>query len=179
MPAKKKMPPEDMDDIVMDEDGEDLSVSKIKKLKAELAACKKERQEYLDGWQRLRADVANSKRESESAHARAVSQARESILADLAPVLDSFAMAFQGSAWEQVDESWRKGIEYIHTQFEQVLTTHGITTFGAPGEAFDPALHEATGTAEGGPPDTVAAVSQAGYKIGTKVIRPARVTVYK
>lgn len=151
------------------------AAKKIKKLKVELEACKAERQEYLDGWQRLRADIANQKRDDQTVFANARSRAREDMVEELLPILDAFDMAMQSPQWGSVDSAWRSGIEYIHTQFNQVLGNHGITAFGAPGDTFDPHLHEATAdSAEG---ITVLKVIRRGYCINDKILRPAQVVV--
>jgi len=185
MTAKKRAQkaPEADSEIEYDADpetgGSDAS-AKVKKLKAELAACKKERQEYLDGWQRLRADVANQKRDSAGSDARAQMRAREDILADLLSVLDSFDMAMKGSGWESVDSTWRQGVEYIYANFTKVLEDNGIEAFGSVGDLFDPLQHEATGEvpAESEKQDgKIATVVQRGYRIGEKTLRPARVIV--
>lgn len=180
--------PDDFEDVAFDdvaEEGDDAFARCQRKLanaKEALAVCQKERQEYLDGWQRLRADVANMKKEHSGSGDRALQTAREQILADLLPVLDSFEMAFNGEAWEQVDPAWRQGVEYIYSQFQSVLARHGAHAFGETGEAFDPHAHEAASEEpceEEEKDDTIARVLQRGYMIGTKVIRPARVVLYR
>jgi molecular chaperone GrpE len=62
-----------------------------------------------------------------------------------------------------------------------VLARHGVARMEADGEPFDPELHEAVGTrdTEEAPPNTVVDVARAGYRIGDRVLRPARVVVSK
>ena len=102
----------------------------------------------------------------------------------LLPLCDSFEMAIKNKdAWEKADESWRKGIEGIHTQLTRLVESYGVTATGAEGEQFDPHNHEAIGTTpvtDKAQHDTVMTVLQRGYVIktesGSEVIRPARVT---
>jgi molecular chaperone GrpE len=153
------------------------AAARIKKLKAELEACKQERQEYLDGWQRMRADVANQKKEDVQRHAQLHERAVEEVLEDMLPALDAFDMAMQGAPWQAVDANWRSGVEYIRGQLVSALEKHGITVFGVEGEPFDTTRHEAVsgGDAEGA--HTVLKVLRTGYRCGDRIIRPAQVTV--
>jgi molecular chaperone GrpE len=153
--------------------------AKIKKLRDELAAAKAQRQEYLDGWQRCKADAANAKQEARAAETRAIERVRESLIADIVPVLDSFDMASGNESWDRVDEGWRSGIEYIRNQLLDVLEKNGVKRFGKIGDAFSPYVHEAVQeTDEGaGEPHSVVRVLRAGYSIGDRVIRPAQVII--
>lgn len=165
------------DDEFEDEAG---ALSRLKKLKVELAKCKAERQEYLDGWQRLRADVANAKKAEAERAARGRALAKEDLIAELLPVLDSFDMARSGDSWNKVDEGWRKGIEHILSQLEAIVVSAGATRFGKAGETFDPYIHEAVREVE---PETeasegkIVAILRSGWKMGEQVLRPAQVTV--
>ena len=156
-------------------------LAKVEKLKSDLAKCNAERQEYLDGWQRMRADVANIKRDQAQAHGRSAALIKEEIIADFIPILDSFDSAMQGEAWNDVSESWRKGIEYIRTQCESVLEKHGITSFGAVGEPFDPLLHESAQEVNDtdAPAQTIVRIIRRGYHTPERLIRPAQVIIAK
>lgn len=156
-------------------------LAKVAKLKSDLEACNAERQEYLDGWQRMRADVANMKRDQAASFGQTQALIKEEIIADFIPILDSFDSAMQGEAWNDVSESWRKGIEYIRTQCESVLDKHGVKPFGAIGELFNPALHEAAqevGEASA-THNTILRIIRKGYKSGDRIIRPAQVVISK
>ncbi len=168
------------EDIVFEE--EDVQNTQVvKKLRERLRTCEKEKKEYLDGWQRAKADLLNSKKEAAEKLDRIGSQSRETLAAELLPVLDSFDMAFRGEAWGKVDKVWQKGVEYIHTQLLGVLSAHGVEQFGKVGDTFDPNLYEATDErkVEGRGSGKVLDVLNAGYKTKNSVIRPARVIVAK
>jgi len=154
----------------------------LKKMREKLRACEKEKKEYLDGWQRMRADFANVKKEEEHRRGEMIKFASEGLVEDLLPVLDSFSMAFSNKeAWEKVDANWRKGVEYIYAQMLSVLESRGLTEIGKVGEHADPHLHiaiEEIPTGESSKADTLAEVVQKGYRLHSKVIRPAKVRIF-
>lgn len=155
----------------------DAAAAKLKKIKAELIACKKERQEYLDGWQRLRAEIANQKRDDAAQSARIKNAFLEEILADLLPTLDAFDMAMHGTGWNSVDPAWRAGVEYIHSQFVGTLERHGIKPFGAVGEAYSPHEHEAVAEEIGTGAWRIKEVRRRGYRLQERILRPAQVII--
>ena len=147
---------------------------RVAKLKAELEACQKERQEYMYGWQRAKADYVNSLKrfdeEKKAERGRGVVKAAEALL----PAFDALERA---KAHGDIPE----GFAGIVKQLESGFSSLGLEAFGAAGEAFDPALHEALGqdAAESAEQDdTVSAVLEQGWKIGNAVVRPAKVRVY-
>jgi len=175
--SSKRASEEDFDDISYEPD---QAGDKLKKLKEELAQCKKERQEYLDGWQRLKADTVNARKAEIERAQKAKSTTTEEIIADILPAIDSFDSAQASASWRVVDEVWRRGVEAIKTQLEQGLARHGITRFGKAGDTFNPTMHEAVREvpaskehAEG----TVVAVIRSGWKANGHIIRPAHVAV--
>ncbi len=152
--------------------------TKLAKVKEELEVAKKERAEYLDGWQRCKAESINSRRDAEEGRIKALQTGREVFILDLLPALDSFDMAMQGDAWKKVDESWRSGVESIRAQIEKVLKDNDVETFGAPGDIFDPSLHEPIKESSGGVSHTIEHVFRRGYRTKTRILRPAQVSVY-
>lgn len=151
----------------------------VKKLREKLRICEQEKKDNLDGWQRMRADFANARKEEETRRGDMIKFASEGLVEDMLPVLDSFSMAFANKeAWEKVDASWRKGVEYIYTQMFSVLESRGLSEIGAVGEKIDPRMHiamEGIPTDDASKVDTVALVVQKGYRLHNKVIRPAKV----
>ncbi len=154
----------------------------MKKLREKLKGCEKEKKEYLDGWQRMRADFANIKKDEDTRRGEMIKFASEGLVDDLIPVLDSFAMAFGNKeAWEKVDENWRKGVEYIYAQMYSVLESRGLTEIGKVGENVDPRTHvaiEEIPAPSEKQADTVSEVVQKGYRLHNKVIRPAKVRAF-
>ena len=167
------------EDIVFEETEESYkdSAKKIKKTKDELNKIKSERQEYLDGWQRAKADLINTKKRLENEKKEFAKYATESIIIDLIPTLDSFDMAMNDKeAWEKAPENWRIGIEYIYNNLINTLTTHGVKILNPEGEKFDPEEHNSVKTEEG-EEGIILKVLQKGYSINNKIIRPANVIV--
>lgn len=153
----------------------------IKALREELKAVQKERQEYLEGWQRAKADLINFKKETDTNRRKMVSLATEDVITELIPVLDSFDMAFQNTdSWNQAPENWRRGVEYIYSQLLSILTNHGITQLNPLGEHFNPHMHDSAETVsvdsekeEG----KILSVIQKGYQLHDKLIRAPKVRV--
>ncbi|MBP7006493.1 MAG: nucleotide exchange factor GrpE [Candidatus Pacebacteria bacterium] len=183
---KKETKEEPEDDIVEFEynvDGEEDLKKTLKKLRGDLKEARKEKEEYLTGWQKERADFANYKKDEESRKAMFSESVRERILTKFLDVIDSFNMAFANKdAWEKVDKNWRIGVEHIYSQLEGVFEEYGVKSFGAEGDNFDPNLYHSMDTMETDKKDLdhkVAKVIQKGYKLGERVIRPANVNVYE
>lgn len=153
--------------------------AKMQKLRDELKEVKEKRDEYLDGWQRCKADMVNARKDAADALARATGRGKEVLVEELIPALDGFDMAMQGEAWNTVDKAWRSGIESIQGQIEGVLKSHGIEIFGTEGEKFDPTLHEPIMEADGGQSHTIAKVLRRGYRTRERVLRAAQVAVFK
>jgi len=153
--------------------------AKMQKLRDELEGVKKERQEYLDGWQRAKADLINAKKEAGDALQRAMGTGKEIFVEELIPALDSFDMAMQGDAWQKVDAAWRSGVESIRSQILASLSAQGIEIFGKEGEPFDPNLHEAIQEVDGGESHVVAKVLRSGYRSKSRILRPAQVAIFK
>ncbi len=169
------------EEVFMDDDDGTASSEKIKKIKAELKACQKEKQEYLTGWQRAKADYLNLKKEEESRRSDIHKYAKADVLNDLIRLADSFEMAFANkTAWENVPENWRKGVEYIHSQLLIVFRDHGLEEINPLGEISDPARDESVGIIESENPEDenkVMEVVKKGYRLNDKIIRPAQVRI--
>lgn len=174
---------EEIVEFEFNEDGEEDLKKTLKKLRADLKIAKKEKEEYLTGWQKERADFANFKKQEEDRKAMFSEAMRERILSRFLTVIDSFNMAFANKeAWEKVDPNWRKGVEYIYSQMQGVFEEYGVKAIGEVGEAFDPNIHESiemVQTEEKEKEHKIAVVIQKGYKLGDRVLRPARVNVFE
>lgn len=157
------------------------ATAKIKKLRDELEKVKTERQEYLDGWQRSKADSVNTRREALAAGERLALRTKENMLEDLLPALDSFDMAASSPAWESIAPEWRAGMDQVRNQLHEMLSRHGVERFGEVGDLYSPHLHEAVQETNvgGGEPGSVVRLLRFGYKIGDRVIRPAQVVIKK
>lgn len=154
-------------------DDESVVEEKIKKIKSELTECRKEKEEYLFGWQRARADFINYKKDEEKNREEFAKFAAKSILYDVLNVLDSIDVALKRS------ESG--GLQEIKKQFLEILKRNGVEVVGVgPGVKFDPAEHEsvAENEVESAHMDGVIIEElQKGYKLFNRVLRPSKVKV--
>lgn len=147
-------------------------------LEEQLAACARERDEYLNGWKRAKADLANYRKEEAERFSVFAQFSTEALIAELLTLFDSFDL---GLAAVKDDEEAKRGFYLIRGQLEDILKRRGLETILAPpGAPFDPARHEGVGevTSER-PPGTVAEEVSRGYAFGGRVLRPARVKVSK
>ncbi|MDO8514100.1 MAG: nucleotide exchange factor GrpE [bacterium] len=153
--------------------------AKFKKLKDELTKVKQEKQEYLDGWQRCKADSINAKKDSEMRSGRTAELLREALVHDIIPALDSFDMAAGSEAWVEISDGWKSGMELVRDQLIEALRRHGVERFGKVGDTFDHALYEAVEERDdvAGEAGTVARILRYGYKAGKRILRPAQVIV--
>lgn len=174
---------EDLEFVESNEDGEALPTKDVvKKLREDLKVCRKEKEEYLTGWQRAKADYMNLQRELDLARINISILAKQKIVEKLLPALDSFEMAFSNKEhWETLDKEWRMGITSIHSQLIKGLEDSGIVTINEKDVPFDPNIHQSISvvyTDDETKDHTVEKVLQVGYKIGDRIIRPAKVTIY-
>ena len=92
----------DLDDSVVTEEN---AVEAVKKLKEKLKKALAEKQEYLTGWQKAKADFINARKKDEESQKEFLKFANEGIISELIATIDSFNMAFQNKeAWEKVDK---------------------------------------------------------------------------
>lgn len=145
----------------------------------EFTELKEKCEEHLAGWQRALADYQNLQKETEKRIADNIKYATEGLLHELLPMVDHFKFAFRAVPEDQRDSDWLKGMEHIQANFMKILQQHGIEEIETAGEKFDPEVHEAVEEVEGGKSGTVAEEVATGFRLKGKVIRPAKVKVYK
>ncbi|MCK5095909.1 MAG: nucleotide exchange factor GrpE [Candidatus Pacebacteria bacterium] len=169
------------DDVEFTEEGS-VGNDTIKKLRKKLADCQKEKQEHFDNLHRAKADFINARKDLHEQTKKEVSQAQGATIEELLPVIDSFDSAFANKdAWEKVDKNWRIGVEYIHSQFLDILKNSGLSVVDPTGEVFDPSLHVSVEMVETDDPkkeDRVAEIVQMGYQIENRMIRLPKVKVF-
>lgn len=139
----------------------------LKKLRERLNKAVEEKQEYLEGWQRARADFANYKREEATMHGDRQERAKAQLIEELLPALDTLELSLKHH-----DDT---NLRMIEKQFLDSLSRLGVERFGKVGEEFNPALHEAL--AKQTDDHKVISVERSGYKIGNQIIRPAQVII--
>jgi molecular chaperone GrpE len=175
---------QDVEFVESTEDGEALpDKDTVKKLREEFKACRMEKEEYLTGWQRAKADYINLQKELDLARVNISILAKEKIIEKLLPALDSFEMAFANKEhWGKLDKEWQDGMISIYKQLLSGLSNSGVEQIDKIETPFDPNIHQSINTVETDDEKkdhTVEKVLQVGYKIGDRVIRPAKVTIYE
>ena len=152
---------------------------------------KQERDEYLNGWKRAKADLINYQKDEAMRFEEMINYSREMVIGDLIPVLDSMEFALKS-------EPQNDGLQRIKIQLEDTLKKCGLEKIKvSPGDSFDTNMHESVGEMsiedgsrlegvhiESGKTHSinsgqVAAEVSSGYKLKNKVIRPARVKLAK
>ncbi|MCX7799409.1 MAG: nucleotide exchange factor GrpE [Fimbriimonadales bacterium] len=150
-------------------------------LAAELARAKQENQELKDQLLRTMADLQNvRKRHAQEKHALQKLAAEDLIVA-LLPVLDNFERTLAAIESGASLESIVEGIRAVDRQLRATLEARHLVRIPAVGAAFDESVHEAVVTqpTEEVPAGTITDELEAGYMLGEKVIRPAKVRVAK
>ncbi len=142
----------------------------------ELAAVARERDEYLDRLQRLKAEFDNYRKRAARDQESLVARAHERLIKELLPVVDDLERALAAAA-EHEEAKLEEGVRLVHRQLASVLEREGLVEIETEGR-FDPHVHEALlsqpSEAEEG---AVIEVIQKGYRLGDRVVRPARVVV--
>ena len=163
MPHKKenKQPPE-MQEVAQQPD--------------ELETLRCDLQNQTEQYLRLCAEYDNFRKRSQKEREAIYPEATAAAVAALLPVADNFERAV---AAECSDENYKKGTELTYQSLNDAFAKLGVSSFGEPGDQFDPELHNAVMTEENEafPAGSITDVFQRGYKLGDKVIRHAMVKV--
>jgi molecular chaperone GrpE len=141
----------------------------------ELEALRRERDEYLDALQRLKAEFENWRKRQEREKARILQTASERLVVELLPVLDNLDRALEAEG------DIHEGVRAIRDQLVAVLAEEGLLPVASDGQPFDPNVHEALmgQPSEEHEEGTILQTFQRGYVLNGKPIRPAKVVVAK
>jgi molecular chaperone GrpE len=141
-----------------------------------LAQIARERDEYLDALQRLKAEFDNYRKRVARDQQELAARAHERLMAELVPVLDDLERALEAAA-EHQEAKLEEGVRLVHRSLADLLAREGLAEVPTDGR-FDPHSQEAllaqpSETEEG----TIIQVLQKGYLLGDRVLRPARVVI--
>ena len=169
-------------------------VDELATLRQELQQTKAKECEYLDGWQRARAELANARKRFQREQEQAYTNARADILRRLLAIVDDFERAFDKlpdspsdaganeasvAGVDQTGLSWIAGIRLIQRSFLSLLEQEGVAPIVVDGQCFDPSIHEAV-THEPStevPEGFIIGEMRRGYKMGDRVLQPSMVRV--
>ncbi|MHB8643552.1 MAG: nucleotide exchange factor GrpE [Gaiellaceae bacterium] len=150
-------------------------------VESELEAVTRERDEYLDSLQRLKAEFDNYRKRVARSDSERAQQSVARLVKELVPVLDDLERALEYEVLPHNEEHLAKledGVRLVHRELVDALQKEGLTEIDTAG-AFDPHVHEALLTQPSDDAETgaILQVLQKGYRLGDKVLRPARVIV--
>ena len=155
------------------------ALDELSALRQELEATRAKEAEYLDGWQRARAELANARKRFQRDQEQAYAVAAAQLLTRLLPIVDDFDRAAETLPHNLSKLTWIEGIALIQRKLQLLIEGEGVVPIEAVGQEFDPFAHQAV-THE--PSGTVAeghviSEVQKGYKMGERVLRPSLVRV--
>ena len=145
-------------------------------LEEQVAALEAERDEHLNDLKRVAAEFENYRKRVARDQEGLVARAHERLVKELLPVLDDLERAL-AAAEEHEEAKLEEGVRLVHRELAGALRREGLAEIDTDGQ-FDPHVHEAllsqpSDVEEG----SVIEVVQKGYKLGDRVVRPARVVV--
>ncbi len=152
----------------------------IDDLKEQIEEMTVQRDEYLAGWQRAKADFVNYKKE-EAVRLQEITQyGSKDLIKDLILILDGYDLALRMTK-NNNESVIDNGIIIIRSQIEDILKKRGLIKIDIkPGDGFDPMIAEAMVEVESEyPAGSIVEVAEPGYRLYEKVLRPARVIVSK
>ena len=142
----------------------------------ELGTLQAERDELFDRLQRLAAEFDNFRKRAAREQGEVILRANERLVKELLPVLDDLGRALEAAA-EHEEAKLVEGVELVHRSLGQLLEREGLHEIETEGQ-FDPHVHEALLSQPSAEDEgAVIDVLQKGYKLGERVLRPARVVV--
>ena len=141
-----------------------------------LVAVTRERDDYLDALQRLKAEFDNYRKRVAREQGDLIARASERLVKQLLPVVDDLERALEAAASHE-SAQLEDGVRLVHRALADSLAKEGLVEVDTGG-AFDPHTQEALLSQPSEEPEgAVVQVIQKGYKLGDRVLRPARVVV--
>ncbi|HSM56377.1 MAG TPA: nucleotide exchange factor GrpE [Candidatus Sulfomarinibacteraceae bacterium] len=168
-------------DVVDETAGEEAAEEEGKEpsLEERLQEAEAQAAEYLEGWQRARAEFANARKRLERERSEARRNATVDVVSKLLPVMDDFERALENVPEHIGEDSWFEGVALVYRKLASILEETQIERIKAVGQPFDPNVHEAVLQEESDDHEsgTVIKELQSGYRLNERVIRPAMVVV--
>jgi molecular chaperone GrpE len=147
---------------------------------AQVEQLRRERDENYDRLLRKTAEFENYRRRVDKERRELAQYAAGDLLEALLPIIDDFERALQADAGAD-PEAYRKGVELIHKQLQDLLARRGVTRIEAVGKDFDPRFHQAITHEESESHRDGEVIDEVrrGYMHGDRLLRPAMVKVAK
>jgi len=145
-------------------------------LEERLAEVERERDEYLNDLKRVAADFENYRKRVARDQEGLVARAHERLVKELLPVLDDLERSLEAAAQHE-EAKLEEGVRLVHRELVEALAREGLVEVETDGQ-FDPHVHEALLSQPSEQEDgSVIEVLQKGYRLGDRVLRPARVVI--
>jgi molecular chaperone GrpE len=142
----------------------------------DVEALQADRDQLFDRLQRLAAEFDNFRKRSAREQAAFSERANERLVKELIPILDDLGRALEAAA-EHEEARLEEGVRLVHRSLSELLSREGLAEIETDGK-FDPHVHEALLSQPSDEDEgSVIEVVQKGYKLGDRVLRPARVVV--
>lgn len=153
--------------------------SGLEEIKEKLEGCEQERDEYLKGWQRQRAEFLNYKKEEAERVENLLTNVQSQCVLEVIEVYDDFERALGSRPEELADNAWVRGVVEVKKHFERFFERQEVEAIGLEGEQFNPKIHEAVERVRAGKDKSgkIVEVIQKGYLIKGRLLRPAKVKV--
>ena len=135
--------------------------------------------EYLDGWQRARAELNNYRRRMQEEKEMSRQKIKKEVVTSLLSLSDNFQSMVAHLPVDLAEHGWAQGVRHVARQLETVLDEYGLQAIKGEGEVFNPRIHEAMSQEKvpGVRSGQVVQVLQVGYRLGNEVVRPAKVKI--
>lgn len=139
----------------------------------------KREQEYLAGWKRARAELVNYKERMRQEASDQRQRLTQDVISSLISVADNMYALATHQPDHLADDPWAQGVAHVARQFDQTLRDYGVTMIDQTDVPFDPTEHEAIEEVEqeNSTSGWVVGIAQRGYKLGQRVLKPAKVTI--
>ena len=160
-------------------DAEILQEEDVAGIIEERNSLREELAEAKDRLLRMQAEFENFRKRTRREAERTRERAAEGVIRDILPIIDHLDLALEHSDSGDGGGQLAKGVQMVRNQLQEALARHGLEDISTVGVAFDPNEHEAViqTHSEDVPENQVAQEFQRGYRLGSQVLRPAKVVV--
>lgn len=148
---------------------------------SEPSELQRQRDEFYDLLLRKSAEFDNYRKRIERERQAFAEATAGSVMEDLLPIMDDLERALAADPAADGTDAYRKGVELIHRQLDELLRNRGVRPIEALGADFDPHVHQAVShePAEGHRDGEVIEDFRRGYMLGDRLLRPSMVKVAK
>jgi molecular chaperone GrpE len=158
---------------------EEIEVDENEALREEILTLQQQSGEYLDGWQRERAEFTNYKKRTDRERQQLQENISGNIVRKYLEIIDDLERALQNKPTNDDGATWAEGIELVYRKFLTAVEAEGVVPMAVANQQFDPNLHEAISQEPNDDFESgqIIEVVRSGYMLGDRVLRPATVRI--